>query len=153
MDNFRFDMTCEGEDALVAAFNLVFAAKGLVGKYPKGGIRGITHYAVRPATEGVKLPDGSWQHNQYPRPLRMVFFNHYEIKPEDGKVAFPFKMDADGAADFARRWLSQTEYGHEPDHDGDNGKGWRLYNEGWGHIDGDNYGVIAVAPVWAMYGK
>ena len=68
-------------------------------------------------------------------------------------IKLPFSLDADGAADFATRWLAEQDYGKEPDHDGDNGKGWRLYNESWGHVDDDWAAFVAVKPAWAMYGK
>lgn len=68
-------------------------------------------------------------------------------------VKLPFPMTLEQAADFAAGWLEHADYGHEPDHDGDNGKGWRLYCENWGHVDGDSYAFAAVQPVWAMYGK
>ena len=70
-----------------------------------------------------------------------------------GVITLPFKLDAEGAADFAKRWLAEQCYGQEPDHDGDNGKGWRLYNESWGRVEGYTYGFVAVQPAWAMYGK
>lgn len=86
----------------------------------------------------------------------------YQIK--GGKLVFfwtehkdatklPFKMDAKRATDFAVAWLSEADYGEEPDHDGDNGKGWRVYNESWGHVNGLWQAFVAVEPVWAMYGK
>lgn len=65
----------------------------------------------------------------------------------------PFKMDASGAADFATRWLAEADYGREPDHDGDNGKGWCIYVDNWGRVDGYDYSIVAVKPAWAMYGK
>lgn len=87
----------------------------------------------------------------------------YRIDPEKGIVLyqyesavmtpFPFKMDAAGAADFVKRWLAEADYGPEPDHDGHNEKGWRLYNEAWGHVGGDYKAFVAVKPAWAMYGK
>jgi len=154
MDNFAFNVTAEGQGALKAAITLAFEIARCQGTNPHGGKRGATHYAVRSASEGEKAENGGWAYGKAPRPLRLVFFNHYELKPVGGdKITLPFKMDADGAADFARRWLEEADYGREPDHDGDNGKGWRLYNEAWGHIDEDRYAVIAVAPAWAMYGK
>ncbi len=68
-------------------------------------------------------------------------------------VPLPFPMTLEQAADFAAGWLEHADYGSEPDHDGDNGKGWRLYCEAWGHVDHDAYAFAAVEPVWAMYGK
>src|SRR6266853_1628044 len=56
-----------------------------------------------------------------------------------GVVKLPFKLDAIGAADFASHRLAKADYGTEPDHDGDNGHGWRVYNESWGRIEGRTY--------------
>jgi hypothetical protein len=70
-----------------------------------------------------------------------------------GMTRLPFPMTLEQAADFAAGWLEHADYGGEPDHDGDNGKGWRLYCESWGHVNNDAYAFAAVEPVWAMYGK
>lgn len=153
MDNFRFDMTSEGDAALVAAMALVWSATGNEGEGPQARHRGATHYAVREAVAAVKNAEKPYL-DKPGKPLRMVFFNHYSKPDHPGdKVALPFRLDAKGAADFARRWLAEADYGREPDHDGDNKRGWRAYNEGWGHVDEDHYSIIAVAPSWAMYGK
>lgn len=70
-----------------------------------------------------------------------------------GSVRLPFKMDSLGATNFALQWLAEVEYGSEPDHDGDNGRGWRVYNEEWGNVSGLWSAIVGVQPVWAMYGK
>lgn len=82
---------------------------------------------------------------------RLTFFK-YAYK-ENGVVQFPFAMDCDGMADFARRWLAEANYGKQPDHDGDNGKGWCVYTDIWGMVDGCHSAFVAVRPVWACYGK
>lgn len=82
----------------------------------------------------------------------LVFFGYLGGAPT-GMVRLPFKFDHIGAADFAKRWLVEQDYGSQPDHDGDNGKGWRLYNESWGQVGGWTGAFIAVQPAWAMYGK
>ncbi len=66
---------------------------------------------------------------------------------------FPFRMTIEQVAQFALTWLSQADYGKEPDHDGDNGKGWKCYCEGWGHVASEYQAFAAVEPAWAMYGK
>lgn len=124
MDNFRIDITSEGQASLLQALGICFAQH-----------RAATHYVVREA--------------EPPKPRRLVFM---WTEAKDA-VALPFKLDVEGAADFARRWLDEQDFGRQPDHDGDNGKGWRLYNEAWGHVDNQYQGWIAVAPAWAMYGK
>jgi hypothetical protein len=50
-------------------------------------------------------------------------------------------------------WLRQAKLTKEPDHDGDNQRGWRLYTGSWGHIDSDHHTYFAVEPAWMMYGK
>ncbi|WP_158966189.1 hypothetical protein [Chachezhania sediminis] len=40
------------------------------------------------------------------------------------------------------------------DADSDNEKGWLLWNDGWGHIEGHDYhSFVAVCPTWIMFGK
>lgn len=80
---------------------------------------------------------------------KLVFYWHDSPRSTN----LPFPMTLEQAADFANGWLEHVDYGDEPDHDGDNGKGWRLYCEPWGYVDGDHYAFAAVEPVWAMYGK
>lgn len=125
MDNFRIDITCEGQDALRKVMEIAFAQH-----------RAATHYAIRPAGDG--------------KPRRLVFM--WTGGGADA-VEMPFKLDAIAATDFATRWLAEQDYGKEPDHDGDNSKGWRAYNEAWGHVDEEWRGFLAVAPAWAMHGK
>lgn len=68
-------------------------------------------------------------------------------------IKLPFPMTLEQAAYFAAGWLDHADYGREPDHDGDNSKGWRLYTEDWGHVDGEWETFVAVQPKWAMHGK
>jgi len=125
MDNFHIDVTCEGKVALRLALDLAFRKHSAA-----------THYAIRQDKEGGNS--------------RMVL-----MWTEGGKdaVALPFTLDAEGATDFVWRWLEQQDFGAQPDHDGDNGKGWRAYCQGWGHVDNEYQGFVAVNPAWAMYGK
>lgn len=105
--------------------------------------------------------------------MRIAFLHHrtathYCIHPEKGLVFFwaestrssiwksiplPFELDYLGAADWARRWLREQDYGPEPDHDGSNVRGWRVYNEDWGHVADDWAAFVAIHPEWAMLGK
>jgi hypothetical protein len=86
-------------------------------------------------------------------PKKGLIFCWTDTDSAHALVQFPFKMDAKGAADFAERWLAEQEYGREPDHDGSNGKGWRIYNDQWSRVDGYTYSICAVQPCWMMYGK
>lgn len=80
---------------------------------------------------------------------RLILFwtNHSEATP------LPAPMDCAAAVPFVKSWLSAADYGREPDHDGDNGKGCRIYNEAWTHINGMWQAFVAIEPVWLEYGK
>lgn len=65
----------------------------------------------------------------------------------------PSKLEGDALEGFVKAWLDNADYGSEPDHDGDNGKGCRVYNESWGQIGLEWQAYVAIEPVWDMYGK
>lgn len=80
----------------------------------------------------------------------IVFFwaDHEKMTP------FPTPLGMDRCAEIASDWLEKATYGKQPDHDGDNEKGWLCYRDGWGHIDTFGWqAFIAVKPLWMMYGK
>lgn len=71
----------------------------------------------------------------------------------DRATKLPFPMTVEQAADFATGWLEHTDYGTSPDIDGDAEKGFRLYCDSWGNVDGEWQTFAAVQPSWALYGK
>lgn len=94
------------------------------------------------------------------------FFDH----PDKGLIAFwtegkinevpatpfPVPLAAEAFAEMAWQWLlaqPDSKYQEYLDHDGDNGKGFKVYNEVWGRIGGNFKTMFAVLPVWAWYGK
>ena len=83
---------------------------------------------------------------------RLVF---YWSRPDAGDDYFPLPVqcDADVITPIIERFLVIAKYGDEPDHDGHNKRGFRIYNEAWGHVDGSSRAFMAVAPCWAMFGK
>lgn len=148
MDNFLINIVSEG--SLVAPMKLA------CGTWRNK----IVGYAIRDAVAGeaysedcLKDPKDKYKLklDREPKERRLIFYWTKTDRPDF--VAFPFTLDAEGAADFASRWLAEEDYGRQPDHDGDNGKGWRLYCEGWGHVDSEYQAFVAVSPRWAMYGK
>lgn len=78
-----------------------------------------------------------------------------EDKTSGGKpiMLLPYEMTFEPAVNFVWGWLQTAAYGSQPDHDGDNGKGWRVYNEAWTHVDDRWEALVAIQPIWAMYGK
>lgn len=72
----------------------------------------------------------------------------------ESMTAFPTRLTMDRCAEIAFDWLKEADYGKQPDHDGDNEKGWLCFTEAWGHVA--PYGwqaFIAVKPCWMLYGK
>jgi hypothetical protein len=67
--------------------------------------------------------------------------------------AFMTPLDADGVTPMVIAWLKEQDFGNEPDTDGHNGKGFRVYNESWGYIDSDPYAFVAIEPQWITYDK
>jgi hypothetical protein len=72
----------------------------------------------------------------------------------DKAAPLPYEMGAVETTNFVWGWLEKNApLGRQPDHDGDNGKGFRIYNESWGHVGGEYQAFIAITLIWAMYGK
>lgn len=82
---------------------------------------------------------------------RIVFFGY---KGHKDATPFPTSMSGDFCAQLAIGWLKEARYPAEPDHDGDNSKGWLCYTENWGHIEPYGFEAsLAVEPHWLIYGK
>ena len=124
MDNFHIDVTAEKEETFKLAMRIAFSVQDTA-----------THFAIiKGNKEGTKRLCLFWDEGRDRQPL-------------------PYEMTVEKAIRFAWDWLSTVEYPPQPDHDGDNHKGFRVYNEEWGHVDDDSAGIVAVDPAWAMYGK
>lgn len=147
MDNLRISVGSEGLPALKLVFQL------LEGGYKKTfvGYR-IAQYAKRMRAGGEFDEREGPKENQQPT----IFI--YWTKPNSvvglgGFTPFPFEADLDFVAGFIDLWLKQVEYEREPDHDGDNSRGFFAFNEAWGHVNGEHECCLAVQPMWAMHGK
>lgn len=124
MDNRRIDITSEGRRAFDLAMELAFEGK----------------HRYRTAVAFLQTDKG------------LVLYWHMA----EGTKPLPCAMDWRSAADLAWTWLATVpdeEREAYLDHDGSNGKGFRIYNESWGHVDGSPYAIIAIQAVWAWYGK
>lgn len=73
---------------------------------------------------------------------------------DEGTHPLPAPMSVEDCEPFVMAWLRMVDYGEGPDIDGSVSKGWRVYNELWGKIDGFNtYSFVAIEPAWLMHGK
>lgn len=62
----------------------------------------------------------------------------------------PVPLDFNETVSFIVAFLKSAEYAPQPDHDGDNTKGFTISNDPQGIWEGD---CILVQPEWAMHGK
>lgn len=134
-DNFRFDMT--GVDlglALQVAFSQHRSAMG---------------WQVEAVLRDEKqaIPGGEWGANQAKERLVLYWAK------DNGATPFMSPLGRDEIRPMIESWLKEADYGAEPDHDGDNEKGCRVYNESWGHVGGQWAAFVAIEPVWLLYGK
>lgn len=91
---------------------------------------------------------------------------HYAVASPDGcptlillwtaygdAIKLPFALNAERAVTFINSWLEDTDYPEVPEHDGHSAKGWRVFNETWGHVHGMWEAFVAIQPAWMFYGK
>ena len=114
----------EGKFHLELALNLALEDYRGPGPHRKPGA--ISHW---------KVADGA-----------LVFGWHSSMKDS---VPLPAPMGKDALIGLVLGWLEGAQYPEEPDHDGDNHKGWHLSTVGYE----DFYATFKVEPYWVEYGK
>lgn len=140
------DVTSEGDEALGLAIRLAWpgASGGKATHYKAVGLAEKTLYYGEPAhrhsTTVHELSTGV--------PTLILLWHG-----ERDALALPYPLELGDAIQFVAGWLRNAPFGKEPDHDGSNGKGWRVFTEDWGHVAGHHCAILAVQPAWAMYGK
>lgn len=152
MDNLSIKITAEGAKALAHAIAIIWS------NAPGGK---ATHYAelrVREKTSYYTDKDGKpYRHHtewvpagpdEKGTPCLVLYWHE-----SSNQLKLPFPLDADGAVSFIHSWLKNADYGGEPDHDGDNGRGFYMFTDYWGHVCGNHYAIVGIMPEWAMYGK
>lgn len=98
--------------------------------------------------------------------------NCYKIDPDrgmilywyeqPGTIPFPTNMKPEEILDIVWAWLKSepevsttydADWDYDADHDGHNGRGWRVYCEGWGKVQDNSAAICAIKPVYLWYGK
>lgn len=132
MDNRIFSIQNEGREAFDLAMKIAFtSAPG----------NKATHFFDHP-THGFLL---LWNDDSF-------YINNKKVKANK----LPYAFDCKAAADLVWGWLqskSDEDYKDFLDHDGSNGKGYKVYSEDWGHVAGSHYAFVGIIPIWAWYGK
>lgn len=147
MDNRSIDIVSEGDEDLALAVKLIWrnAPGAKATHYKTVRVTQKTNYHGSPAT--------SWHQTHFEEnpdgvPTLILLWN-----AEAGAQPLPYPLGCDEAITFITGWLRQAEFGPEPDHDGDNERGWHAFTDMWGHVVGHHYGIVGVQPAWSMHGK
>jgi len=167
MDNFSIDLTAEKDESLAKALEIAFAHNAPGGKathYKEIRLKPRVQYHARAASP--HFPANTTVGQGLTTPLHV---SHYEDLVQDvaghltlvlywtaakGSQKLPYSLTVTDAVPFVSGWLaSNGDLGPEPDHDGDNVRGWRVFTNYWGHVAGSSYSIVGVQAVWAMRGK
>lgn len=146
MDNRQFDITSEGEKALAMAIRIAWdnAPGGKAVHYKVVKVKSDTRYWGEPtshhSTNSKEDKEGI--------PTLILFWSD-----DKDTIPLPYPLEVEEAIPFINGWLKKAEFGQEPDHDGDNGKGWRVFSDDWGYVAGNRCAILGIQPTWAMYGK
>lgn len=148
MDNRSVDVVSEGSDGLEMAMKLI---------WPNAHGGKASHYLIAKYRESTKYYSSEGETRSHSSNLvedekgcpTLILLWYGEGKA----LPLPFALGLDGAIAFVTEWLKSVDYGSQPDHDGSNHKGWRVFNESWGHVAGYHGAIVAIQPAWAMYGK
>jgi len=119
------------------------------GDYP---ILKVNGYSVERLQTAMALSDGfPAKGYAIDKELNRIVLFQYD---HDSCVAFPAPLEADQCAKLVFAWLEGATYPSQPDHDGDNEKGWLCHTEAWGHVEPFGYtAFLAVEPHWIQHGK
>lgn len=85
--------------------------------------------------------------------LILSWHNETDYKNPGRWNAFITPMTAESVFSTVIEWLKAQDFGPEPDTDGHNKKGFRVYNESWGRVGNDPYAFVAIEPEWITYDK
>jgi hypothetical protein len=147
MDNKIFNVNGIGDDMLLATLKL---------KFMQGGKNTTAKAWAVTKKRGLIL---FWW---YDRDDEKQYEGNemFDVEPYR-KYPFPSPMTAEQCLPFVKSWLEDDkrediemkDWDRNADHDGDNGLGWRVFSEDWGHVNGCHDAICAIKPVMLWYGK
>ena len=145
MDNKQIDIISEGNDDLKSTLKLIWGdSKTKVIQYMYTRLKTETSYFGDPVDSHYT----SSQISAKGVPILILF-----KWDATNAMKLPYPMDLDDSFSFIKGWLKNVDYGQEPDHDGTNNHGWRVFTERWGNVAGYSSAMVGIQPAWAMYGK
>jgi hypothetical protein len=152
MDNHIVDIRSQGREAFDHALAIFMGSQ-------MGGYKTATHTSIIPP--GTELPKDNYRgrDSKVCDPKAPTFCLFWSA-PKEWKIApvkeLPYKMKKELVGDMLWSWLEDVpreQWGEWIDHDGSMGRGFRMWNESWTHVGGSFYGICAVRPICAWYGK
>ncbi len=146
MDNRQLDITSNGDTSLRLALELIWSnAHGGKATHFK-----VANYLAKTTYYGTPVHRHVDSLTEDPRgtPTLILLWH-----AERDAIALPRPLTLQDATDYANDWLSKASRGLEPDIDGESGEGWRVFTQSWGHVADYHCAIVAIQPVWALYGK
>lgn len=144
MDNRHISIQSENKKALELAMQLIFD------NAPGGK---ATHYCDHPTLGFVLF----WNQPEYSALSEKEDYLKKDSEKTEAIIhKLPYPMDCRAATEMVWGWLAEQpeeKYIDYMDHDGSNGRGFRVYNETWGHVGSSHYAFAGILPVWSWYGK
>ncbi len=139
MDNFAFDITAMSKETFDLAMQVACADNEEATLYR------VLDYPVK-ANE--------WTKEDTPKMPTLIL---YWTDKADDATKLPAPMKGEALASFVWNWLQDVwkndAAGSEPDHDGSNSQGYRIFNEEWTHVADQSEAFMGIQPIWAMHGK
>jgi len=159
MDNFNIDITAEKPEQLKLAIELAMSRVW--------GTKKIASYKVVRLKEEINYytsevnPKSQYALNCKQLPNYHIYHYKNPVYGNEGILtllladclredytALLFPLQGDDIINFVHGWLkNNSDPGPEPDHDGDNKSGWRIF------IPQGSAATFGIQGVWAMYGK
>jgi hypothetical protein len=150
MDNHIVDVRSVGHESFEHSLAL------FLGEH-MGAHRKVSHTCIidpdEPSTDEFRKTD-----IVHPRAPTFVLFWAEPKNWKFGEVnKLPYPMGRRRVGDLVWDWLQErpdAEYAEGIDMDGSLGKGaFRMWNEQWTHVGNSPYGICAIRPIFAWYGK
>ena len=136
VNNFHIDITSHYAD-LRAALSIALGHHG-------DDCAGFIQTTIRTTRDN---PGGVWGaqgKGAVPSLILLWHDNGLSDTEPAARFRFPVDLRASELEPITRAWLDKQDLGDGPDLDGDLSRGFRLWNEAWGHVAGNHYAICAV---------
>lgn len=133
--------------------NRVFNVNGSLDKYGKAHLLLALELAFRQGESGFSQREAVG----YRIDPKLGFVLYKYDSPQ--MIRFPCGLGAKQVLPLVLSWFESRPvyeavgWDSNCDHDGENGPGWRVYCEDWGHVGNERSAFLAIKPAFMWYGK